>query len=58
MRIRITFKPESEEIIMKELKSIDITDHVVEENKAEAISRIYDIEPSKYRELNLMCKKN
>lgn len=58
MRIRVTFKTESLAIIEEELHSIGIDQFLSEEKKEDSISRVYDIEPNKYRELNLICKKN
>ena len=58
MRIRIIFKKESLEAIEQELSNLGIEAFQSEEIKADTISRVYDIEPNKYRELNLMCKKN
>ena len=49
MRIRIAFKNEALENIEKELKKLDILEMRNEEKNENNISRIYDIEPNKYR---------
>ena len=49
MRIRIASKAETEETLLEELKKMGITNQLSEEAKGDVFTRVYDIEPNKYR---------
>jgi hypothetical protein len=56
MRVRIAFDKQKEEIMTNKLKVLGIIDPISSEEKGVLLSKVYDIEPNKYRELSQLCK--
>lgn len=57
MKIRVTFEKDVAEELTAKLKTLDIEEFQKEEEKGNQITRIYNIEPNKYRDINQVCKK-
>lgn len=57
MRVRISFDKKNEDNMTKKLKELGITEPLSTDEKGVLLSKVYDIEPNKYRELSQLCKE-
>lgn len=57
MRVKISFDKKNEDIMTKKLKELGITDPISSDEKGNMLSKVYDIEPNKYRQLSQLCKE-
>ncbi len=55
--MKISFDQKKEETMVNKLKELGITDPISSDEKGTLISKVYDIEPNKYRELSQLCKE-